>query len=163
MICLNIVFIIVVCISFFNIWFFFFFKQKTAYEMRISDWSSDVCSSDLPLLSRASNSSTSMPGAIPRQNAGASCANGTSNPARKPALYALSTSEVVPIPFIPMMRPNSTRKGPLSLQPTDIAILGNALSASTVRKPMALNGQRVTDLFEPTLSDHNNQIGRAHV
>src|SRR3546814_1358668 len=34
--------------------FFFFFKQKTAYEMRISDWSSDVCSSDLDdLLLRA--------------------------------------------------------------------------------------------------------------
>src|SRR3546814_4014600 len=30
-----------------NFDFFFFFKQKTAYEMRISDWSSDVCSSDL--------------------------------------------------------------------------------------------------------------------
>src|SRR3546814_5008537 len=30
----------------------FFFKQKTAYEMRISDWSSDVCSSDLPLRGR---------------------------------------------------------------------------------------------------------------
>src|SRR3546814_4978832 len=29
------------------LWCFFFFKQKTAYEMRISDWSSDVCSSDL--------------------------------------------------------------------------------------------------------------------
>src|SRR3546814_6431235 len=29
------------------IFYFFFFKQKTAYEMRISDWSSDVCSSDL--------------------------------------------------------------------------------------------------------------------
>src|SRR3546814_8872396 len=29
--------------------FFFFFKQKTAYELRISDWSSDVCSSDLRL------------------------------------------------------------------------------------------------------------------
>src|SRR3546814_6193036 len=29
---------------------FFFFKQKTAYEMRISDWSSDVCSSDLVAL-----------------------------------------------------------------------------------------------------------------
>src|SRR3546814_8095287 len=27
--------------------YFFFFKQKTAYELRISDWSSDVCSSDL--------------------------------------------------------------------------------------------------------------------
>src|SRR3546814_7885294 len=31
---------------------FFFFKQKTAYEMRISDWSSDVCSSDLWIVSR---------------------------------------------------------------------------------------------------------------
>src|SRR3546814_3480297 len=32
---------------------FFFFKQKTAYEMRISDWSSDVCSSDLMFLADA--------------------------------------------------------------------------------------------------------------
>src|SRR3546814_2248524 len=32
---------------------FFFFKQKTAYEMRISDWSSDVCSSDLRRRCRA--------------------------------------------------------------------------------------------------------------
>src|SRR3546814_10754062 len=30
-----------------RLFWFFFFKQKTAYEMRISDWSSDVCSSDL--------------------------------------------------------------------------------------------------------------------
>src|SRR3546814_4965772 len=30
-----------------GVFVFFFFKQKTAYEMRISDWSSDVCSSDL--------------------------------------------------------------------------------------------------------------------
>src|SRR3546814_3745751 len=37
---------------------FFFFKQKTAYEMRISDWSSDVCSSDLRL-SDYSNTGTS--------------------------------------------------------------------------------------------------------
>src|SRR3546814_7896590 len=36
----------VMCASFIFL-FFFFFKQKTAYEMRISDWSSDVCSSDL--------------------------------------------------------------------------------------------------------------------
>src|SRR3546814_2139815 len=34
------------CLSF-QSFLFFFFKQKTAYEMRISDWSSDVCSSDL--------------------------------------------------------------------------------------------------------------------
>src|SRR3546814_2388798 len=40
---------VVLMIYLINIWFliFFFFKQKTAYEMRISDWSSDVCSSDL--------------------------------------------------------------------------------------------------------------------
>src|SRR3546814_8443348 len=34
-------------------WLFFFFKQKTAYEMCISDWSSDVCSSDLCVVSAA--------------------------------------------------------------------------------------------------------------
>src|SRR3546814_4315948 len=38
--CLSSVVVSIVCM-------FFFFKQKTAYEMRISDWSSDVCSSDL--------------------------------------------------------------------------------------------------------------------
>src|SRR3546814_9762179 len=36
-----------VVLWFFVLCLFFFFKQKTAYEMRISDWSSDVCSSDL--------------------------------------------------------------------------------------------------------------------
>src|SRR3546814_7695958 len=36
-----------VCRCIFFMVIFFFFKQKTAYEMRISDWSSDVCSSDL--------------------------------------------------------------------------------------------------------------------
>src|SRR3546814_8379331 len=41
---------------------FFFFKQKTAYEMRISDWSSDVCSSDLSVTSDISI------WAIPRQS-----------------------------------------------------------------------------------------------
>src|SRR3546814_9527911 len=42
MLLLNLYFM---CVMFFV---FLFFKQKTAYEMRISDWSSDVCSSDLP-------------------------------------------------------------------------------------------------------------------
>src|SRR3546814_8210589 len=41
---------------FVSIFVFFFFKQKTAYEMRISDWSSDVCSSDLSLLGQAEQS-----------------------------------------------------------------------------------------------------------
>src|SRR3546814_3569884 len=40
-------FIVSYCVLFSYIFLVFFFKQKTAYEMRISDWSSDVCSSDL--------------------------------------------------------------------------------------------------------------------
>src|SRR3546814_13744035 len=49
---------------------FFFFKQKTAYEMRISDWSSDVCSSDLRDVAptkraRALFPENSMPGLMP--------------------------------------------------------------------------------------------------
>src|SRR3546814_984941 len=39
--------IVCVLLEWVVIFCFFFFKQKTAYEMRISDWSSDVCSSDL--------------------------------------------------------------------------------------------------------------------
>src|SRR3546814_2679669 len=39
----------------------FFFRQKTAYEMRISDWSSDVCSSDLPLAVSSPHRSRSLP------------------------------------------------------------------------------------------------------
>src|SRR3546814_3438674 len=48
--CVNVVCYYVCAVMFylFCIFYFFFFKQKTAYEMRISDWSSDVCSSDLP-------------------------------------------------------------------------------------------------------------------
>src|SRR3546814_8115244 len=50
---------------------FFFFKQKTAYEMRISDWSSDVCSSDLlrvrRLIPRASFCSGDLPNKLESQ------------------------------------------------------------------------------------------------
>src|SRR3546814_13341925 len=52
--CVRYVFVLLSLLS------FFFFKQKTAYEMRISDWSSDVCSSDL----RASAISASGNGAF---------------------------------------------------------------------------------------------------
>src|SRR3546814_10456386 len=48
--------LVVVCVSMSLIYVFFvffFFKQKTAYEMRISDWSSDVCSSDLMVVAAA--------------------------------------------------------------------------------------------------------------
>src|SRR3546814_16880569 len=56
--------------------FFFFFKQKTAYEMRISDWSSDVCSSDLDLR---------LPGAALRRACGELSADRGRPRARPPA------------------------------------------------------------------------------
>src|SRR3546814_8875632 len=52
-------FFVILCVSSYSSYsklLFFFFKQKTAYEMRISDWSSDVCSSDLGLRKRTHKS-----------------------------------------------------------------------------------------------------------
>src|SRR3546814_4377997 len=46
---------------------FFFFKQKTAYEMRISDWSSDVCSSDLPARRRNGSASARQAGTLAKK------------------------------------------------------------------------------------------------
>src|SRR3546814_2065256 len=54
---------------------FFFFKQKTAYDMRISDWSSDVCSSDL-LLARGTADKAgrlAFPSALPEPETYSSC------------------------------------------------------------------------------------------
>src|SRR3546814_17872081 len=50
--------------------FFCFVKQKTSYEMRISDWSSDVCSSDLPLLCAAARQGGKTCGAYRQLRAG---------------------------------------------------------------------------------------------
>src|SRR3546814_8487126 len=47
MLCVYVVVYVSYGVVFLILIMFFFFKQKTAYEMRISDWSSDVCSSDL--------------------------------------------------------------------------------------------------------------------
>src|SRR3546814_8674043 len=60
---------------------FFFFKQKTAYEMRISDWSSDVCSSDLVescprRLRRAGSVTDFVPTRLPGRPVGGSVATG---------------------------------------------------------------------------------------
>src|SRR3546814_13575431 len=52
--------------------FLFFFKQKTAYEMRISDWSSDVCSSDLPQPASSSASPASSTCMISARRCGSS-------------------------------------------------------------------------------------------
>src|SRR3546814_7115933 len=64
--------------------FFFFFKQKTAYEMRISDWSSDVCSSDLAAPTLAS---------------------------KRPALYWTSPATLPPMPAREKSRSEERRVG----------------------------------------------------
>src|SRR3546814_8316479 len=57
---------------------FFFFKQKTAYEMRISDWSSDVCSSDLQYSGRYGDLPFLGQGHQPRQRIERRCQRGLS-------------------------------------------------------------------------------------
>src|SRR3546814_10312041 len=73
---------------------YFFFKQKTAYEMRISDWSSDVCSSDLVAVpvARPRTSSPALPaaGSVARQRTLAGTPVETSAPTA--ALGAWATS-----------------------------------------------------------------------
>src|SRR3546814_17783698 len=72
---------------------FFFFKQKTAYEMRISDWSSDVCSSDLHAPAEHPPASAE-PGAPPRAWAlpWISCALSSPQADRNPPLRHPSTT-----------------------------------------------------------------------
>src|SRR3546814_6837533 len=76
--------------------FFFFFKQKTAYEMRISDWSSDVCSSDL--LARAATTrelvlagSSARPSQCNRLNTPVSIAISTTPTTVKRAAWPINT------------------------------------------------------------------------
>src|SRR3546814_8327196 len=64
----------------------FFFKQKTAYEMRISDWSSDVCSSDL------------QPRAVVR---GADAGRGNRRQLRLPRVVAAPVQAIAPAVFGP--------------------------------------------------------------
>src|SRR3546814_12428889 len=62
----------------------FFFKQKTAYELRISDWSSDVCSSDLGVSSRVATEAPSRTAGTAQSSASAAApAMAPANPARK--------------------------------------------------------------------------------
>src|SRR3546814_7057172 len=82
------------CIN--RVGYFFFFKQKTAYEMRISDWSSDVCSSDLieprQPAHQKSGSSGSFRVAAPQSAAQAVCAMGLANNATSGLMSAVSAS-----------------------------------------------------------------------
>src|SRR3546814_4791732 len=82
---------------------FFFFKQKTAYEMRISDWSSDVCSSDLSRIASHAGSRSSRFAST----ASSSRARKRRRRVRKPRSWARkksTASRLAPAPFLPEMR-----------------------------------------------------------
>src|SRR3546814_18270005 len=91
------------------LYYFFFFKQKTAYEMRISDWSSDVCSSDLsqPRSQRGSDAARK----ATRTARMCWCPRGDSNP-HDLSRYHL---KVVRLPIPPPRQCISSK--PASLQP----------------------------------------------
>src|SRR3546814_3788372 len=88
---------LVIVDAFIGFFMIFFFKQKTAYEMRISDWSSDVCSSDLlGHLVHATNSFTAL--ALP--SAGCGPGADRANCARAAACAILRTSPREPAPAV---------------------------------------------------------------
>src|SRR3546814_2889294 len=72
---------------------FFFFKQKTAYDMRISDWSSDVCSSDLLPITTARNAVPVLANALIAIPPPVDEAN---KPAPFPSCRATKTGETLP-------------------------------------------------------------------
>src|SRR3546814_2177565 len=72
---------------------FFFFKQKTAYEMRISDWSSDVCSSDLSA-HRAGNERIDLRVAQPRQGLARALRDGVGAVVRARAIVPMDQVDI---------------------------------------------------------------------
>src|SRR3546814_7744397 len=75
---------------------FFFFKQKTAYEMRISDWSSDVCSSDLRMA----------PSPAPDRRNRPDCRDG-----RRHSIHARTCYPLLPLSQVYILRSEERRVG----------------------------------------------------
>src|SRR3546814_4299168 len=138
----------------------FFFKQKTAYEMRISDWSSDVCSSDL--LSRAQPSADPLPGRAARRVA----------PSRSGCVPRLPRFEARPRDLCPlrlfgalMLSPEEWSIVVLSLKVGGDAVLATLPLAFAIAWALAryrFPGRLLLDGFVhlPLVLP---QIGRAHV
>src|SRR3546814_2587786 len=134
----------------------FFFKQKTAYEMRISDWSSDVCSSDLPFASF-----------------------GTANRVMPPSVFAATMLMSATCPWRTKLFLPSRRK-PLPARVAVVAIRSgrclapSSIASATIVSPDAIEGSQrpacvppalASAATAPTLVDRkgDGEIGRAHV
>src|SRR3546814_6705594 len=124
------------------IFYLFFFKQKTAYEMRISDWSSDVCSSDL-----------TQPTVLAQNVNGETPANGRyqnliEEGAPPLEFYAQPSSVLAPLPTVPSERPSQPLLVLQSVAPS-VEDLDNLQSMQLMQE-----SRSNSDLAE---------IGRAHV
>src|SRR3546814_6456397 len=133
MIMLSVVICLFVC-------FFFFFKQKTAYEMRISDWSSDVCSSDL--VARTDDCRHG-PWSLQRDHRPARCRH---------KLYADDLAQLLR-PGIPCPARGSRAGDPGSLQPGPACDRRHGDAPPPERRPDGLSLAR----------RDSQKIGRAHV
>src|SRR3546814_6853399 len=123
--------------------FFFFFKQKTAYEMRISDWSSDVCSSDLGVSFAPAKRAAVWP--RPRREPGRW-------PARAPLpLDAGRRTEDLPLLALPACLSTLETKP----WPRFFGALGRMRKSSSRRSLMAA--------FPVSSGASDREIGRAHV
>src|SRR3546814_4209324 len=133
------------CVKVLCVCSFFFFKQKTAYEMRISDWSSDVCSSDLhqghpPFRSRSIIDRTGLPDKF-----------GQFRRARARRGLPSRAARTTPIDFAP---PSPSRASPAGQSRRPQA----AASPKGVRKMEA-----TTDQIATVAALNDIEIGRAHV
>src|SRR3546814_11226142 len=129
---------------------FFFFKQKTAYERRISDWSSDVCSSDLITLTRCDQGVDVLIGPVTADGLGA--LEAMTDFAVKHGLARLSVdrgygAELVHMPDAPTISFDGI---PVALPPSaflQATVDGERALVSPVQRSVA-GGRRIADLFD---------------
>src|SRR3546814_2351785 len=129
------------------VYVFFFFKQKTAYEMRISDWSSDVCSSDL---SFTVDRALELAGVVPPSLEAATADIRAAEAGRRVAGLRPNPSVMVEAENVAGSGPY---RGTQSLEAT-----------TSLTLPIALGGKRSARI---AVADHRTaratiQIGRAH-
>src|SRR3546814_14658419 len=113
----------------------FFFKQKTAYEMRISDWSSDVCSSDLSSRPRA-------PGCASRTGGGDSSEDSLVDPQPRIARQAHD-------PLVEIGIERVGRKAADVQCPRDSPVAGHAARLRVDRNPLRIDAVPVGPLHPP--------------
>src|SRR3546814_6221761 len=123
---------------------FFFFKQKTAYEMRISDWSSDVCSSDLQSASSTNLTTRSSAAArVPAMKIDGGLGGDLRNAGKAAASQEAQgydgvwTAETSHDPFFPLL---------LASQHTAKVELGTGIAVAFARNPMTRSEEHTSEL-----------------